>query len=95
MTTMCRVVSNATLVPAIHMIIALFFLYLGRLQKQLVEVHQVWLDGQQNAAVNSVAPLKPLSIHYAIHSVIHKEDFISGLTRELWLTAPEENVRQK
>lgn len=53
-----------------------------------MEVHQVWLDGQQNAAVNSVASLKALSIHYTIHSVTHTEQtgwlehFIS-LTREV------------
>lgn len=66
-----------------------------------MEVHQVWLDGQQNAAVNSVASLKPLSIHYTVHPVTHKEQtewlehFISGLTREVWPASPEDHVRQK
>ena len=46
------------------------FIYLGWLQKKLVEVYQVWLDGQQNAAVNSVTPLKSLSVHYTIHPVV-------------------------
>lgn len=47
------------------------FVYLGWLQKKLVKVYQVWLDGQQNAAVNSVTSLKSLSIHYTIHPVIN------------------------
>ncbi len=54
------------------MIISLL-MYLGWRQKQLVEVYQVWLDGQQNAAVNSVTSLKSLSIHYTIHPVINTD----------------------
>lgn len=69
---------HATTATALHMIISLF-IYLGRLQEQLVEVYQVWLDGQQNAAVDSIASLKPLSIHYTIHSKTNKEK--NGLVR--------------
>lgn len=49
-----------------------YFLYLGRLQKQLVEVYQVGLNSQQNAAVYSVASLETLSIHYTIHARVNK-----------------------
>lgn len=42
---------------------------LWRLQKQLVEVREVRLDGQQDAAVDGVAPLEALSVHHAVHPV--------------------------
>lgn len=35
-----------------------------------MEVCQVRLDGQQDAAVDGVAPLKALRIHHAIHPVV-------------------------
>lgn len=49
-----------------------FVFYLWWLQKQLVEVCQVWLDGQQNAAVDGVASLKALRIHHPIHPAVNQ-----------------------
>lgn len=49
-----------------------YFIYLGRLQKQLVEVYQVGLNRQQDAAVYSVASLETLSIHHTIHPKVNK-----------------------
>lgn len=45
------------------------FFYLWWLQQQLVEVRQVRLDGQQDAAVDGVASLEALSIHHSVHPV--------------------------
>lgn len=62
-------------------------MYLGWLQKQLVEVSQMWFDGQQNAAINSVTSLKSLSIHYTIHPVINTDQ-----THKIKQRMDEQNV---
>lgn len=65
-------------------------LYLGRAQQQLVEVLEPGLDAVQDAAVDSVRPLKSLSVR--VHQAFHSEG-TPGFTRDS-LTAPSSRSEQ-
>lgn len=63
---MCLITLDHSLDDLLYFVL---FFYLWWLQQQLVEVRQVRLDGQQDAAVDGVASLEALSIHHAVHPV--------------------------